>query len=206
MDNEIIYLTGMMFIDNTTFLPLASTINDNIFLIIVMDANTISLFYWDTSGSPHEYITNFTYTPDLATSTYIGGGQVTLFPKLNIISKDINLFQSKGLQTKLSRLDFLIEPQPNAQVTINLILNSTAINANILANPKNLSINTKINLGQEAPEYLWFNYFQTLSAQYFKIQITYDDDLMNNLITHQSNMTLYAINAWSRPGGRLTNL
>jgi hypothetical protein len=202
---EIIYLQGLMFIDSTIFLPVSTSLNDVIYQVQIVDANTVSLAIWNTTTQSYE--TDFSYTPDLSTVIYVGGGEVTIFPKMNLITKDINLFQKAGVQTKLSRIDFLLEPQPNnAQVTVNLLLNaSPAFSANILITPTNLSYQTNSDFDPQASDYLWFSYFQTLSAQYFRIQLTYDDDLMNTLATHQSDFTLYAINAWTRPGGRFAN-
>jgi ubiquitin-activating enzyme E1-like protein len=215
MAGETIYLTGMMFVNSSTMLPVTTSLNDTIFAVgSVIDADTITLLFWDTSTNPHEYINvgtdsgDYTFTPDLTAATYVGGGQVALFPRPNLISKDINLFQQKGLQTKMSRLDFLMEPQPdNTAVTCNLILNSGASqSANILLTPTNFAITVNPDfVPSQGIDYTWFSFYQTLNAQYFRIQLTYDDDLMNTLTTHQSHLTLYGINAWTRPGGRFAS-
>lgn len=208
-DGEIIYLQGLQFINSTTFVPVSTSLNNRIYAVSVIDADTISLSVWNFTTSSYE--TNFSYTPVIANSTYVGGGLVTLFPRLNIITKDINLSQSKGLQTKMSRLDFLMEPQANGSaVTVNLILNSAnSLTANILMTPPNMLIQppsySNDSIQQQASEYYWFSFYQTLYAQYFRIQLTYSESLMNTLLTHQTDLTLYAINAWTRPGGRLAS-
>ena len=201
--DEIVYLTGLQFIDSSLFTPVATSLNNTIYKVDIVNVNVVSLSLWNPSIQ--DYIYDFSYTPNLSTVTYVGGGQVTLFPKMDIISKDINLYQSKGLQTKLSRLDFLLEPQDTSSVTINVITNSSPnLSANILLMPTNLNISVPSPFDPDADyDYLWFSYYQTLSAQYFRIELTYDDDLMNTLSTHQSDFTLYAINSWSRPAGRL---
>lgn len=213
MQFEIIYLTGMQFISNSTSLPVATSLNEVIYQVFdVIDTNTIQIAFWNSSSNPNDYTVlgtnagNYPFTPVIANSTYVGGGEVALFPKMNLISKDINLFQKNGLNTKLSRIDFLIEPQPNnTSVTVNLILNSNpAATANILITSPEMSITNNAGLNQNGMEYQWFAFYQTLVAQYFRIQLTYDDSLMNTLSTHQSDFTLYAINAWTRPGGRLS--
>lgn len=204
-DGEIIYVEGLQFVNSSTLEPVTTSLNDVIYEVSVIDANTVSLALWNFTTQSYE--DDFSYTPVLSGATYVGGGTVILFPRLNIITKDINLYQSKGLQTKMSRLDFLLEPQPNnAAVTASLILNSSpAATANILMTPTNFSIQTNPDLDPQGSDYLWFSFYQTLSAQYFRIQLTYDDNLMNTLTTHQSNFTLYAINAWTRPGGRMAS-
>jgi hypothetical protein len=201
---EIIYLQGLLFVNSSTLAIETTSLNDSIYQVQVIDINTLALAVWNFTTQQYEQ--NFSYTPTLSTSTYTGGGLVTLFPKPSMVSKDINLFQKKGMQTKLSRLDFLLQPQPDAAVTINLLLNSSyAFSANILLTPKTLGYGVSNQLSDDASDYLWYSYYQTLSAQYFRIQLTYDDNLMNTLTTHQSNLTLYAINSWVRPGGRFAN-
>lgn len=208
-DGEVIYVQGLQFIDSTTFVPVTTSLNDKIYEVSVIDVNTISLSIWNFTTSAYE--DNFPYTPVLASSIYVGGGTATLFPRLNMITKDINLFQAKGMQTKLSRLDFLMEPQATGSaVTINLILNSAnSLTGNMLMTPPNMLIQppsyTNDQVQQLASEYYWFSFYQTTYSQYFRIQLTYSDSLMNTLLTHQTNLTLYAINAWTRPGGRLAS-
>ncbi len=213
-DLEIIYLTGMQFISSSTFLPVTTSLNQVIYQVYaVIDANTIQIAFWNTTSNSYVVVgTNTgdtTFTPVLSTSTYVGGGQITLFPRMNLITKDINLFQKNGMNSKVSRIDFLVEPQSqNTSVAVNLIANS---NPSLIANPDDpgfpeilpeMSITNNTDLNQNGMEYQWFAYYQTLASQFFRIQLTFDEPLMNQLSTHQSDFTLYAINAWTRPGGR----
>lgn len=212
MQGEIIYLTGLAFISSSTFLPVTTSLNNVIYQVFaVVDVNTIQLAIWDTAITPAAYttVTQISFTPTLSASTYVGSGQVTLFPRMDLVSKDINLFSEKGLNTKLSRLEFLIEPQPQqTSVAVNLITNSNpSLNEDIDDSEyptvlPEMSITNNSSLNQNGMEYQWFAYYQTLAAQFFRIQLTYDEPLMNTLSTHQSNFTLYAINAFTRPGGR----
>ena len=54
-------------------------------------------------------------------------------------------------------------------------------------------------------EYAWYRFYSTQFGQYLRIGLTYDDDLMNQLATHQSPMEMNAMNVWFREGGRLVN-
>ena len=54
-------------------------------------------------------------------------------------------------------------------------------------------------------EYAWYRFYSTQFGQYLRIGMTYDDNLMNQLATHQTPMELNAMNIWFRPGGRLIN-
>jgi hypothetical protein len=64
----------------------------------------------------------------VSSATYIGGGQIALFPKMNIVGKDFNPFQSAGKQFKLSRIDFQLDSNQASPaipgITIQLFVNS----------------------------------------------------------------------------------
>lgn len=106
-NGEIIYLSQIQFIDSTTFLPVATSLNDTLYAVNVIDINTISLAMW--AFNLQQYYVDFPYTPSLAASIYIGGGLVTLFPVPIMQTKDFNPYQAKGSQSMLSRIDFLMD-------------------------------------------------------------------------------------------------
>jgi len=54
-------------------------------------------------------------------------------------------------------------------------------------------------------EYAWYRFYSTQFGQYLRIGMTYNDNLMNQLATHQTPMELNAMNIWFREGGRLIN-
>lgn len=201
LDGEIIYFFGLMFVNSTTFVPVSTDLNDNFYRVTVVDSNTITISKWNTTNK--QYDNDFSFTPDPATSLYIGGGTITLLPKLSITTKDINLYQAKSLQTKLSRIDFLMQPSNDAAMTVNLILNaSTSISGNLLVGNKEMSTSLTPPFYPPGSDYSWFRFYATLSAQYFRVNITYDDTLMNTKSTHIAPWTMYAMNAWTRPGGK----
>ena len=258
--------------------------NNVIFNVTVVDANTVSLGLWNYSSQNYEAV-NFS-----SAATYIGGGIVTLFPKMNIQGKDFNPFQSAGKQFKLSFIDFqmdanVLSPAIGA-TTIQLFVNSyLGEQANLLntnqelinssqacgfitnatqANPcqvtspghslitgtlvyignikgmtqlnsamytitvvdaNNFTLNNTNSTGFSAymsggiwntspvngqtyipgSEYAWYRFYSTQFGQYLRVGLTYDDNLMNQLATHQSPMELNAMNLWFREGGRLIN-
>lgn len=111
---ELILITGLMFADDTTNLPVATDLNDLIYRVTSTDPNTVVLARWDfeTEG----YYTNFSFTPDLTSNHYIGGGQAALLQNIAVQTKDFNPFQTQGMQAKISYIDFLMDvpdsPQP----------------------------------------------------------------------------------------------
>lgn len=136
---EIIYVVGMSFV-NASGAPLATTLNDKFYQVNRVSANVLGILQW--SDSDQSNIDNFTFTPVSAGTTYIGGGQLALFPVLNIRTKDFNPFDKQGISSKLAYVDFLIDAQTNSYVTVKLFVNSSLeFNAN-----QNMYIGSKMGL------------------------------------------------------------
>ncbi len=277
-NGEIIYITGMLWMGTDPGL------NNLIYAVTIVDADTVTLSIWDFESQ------NYISLNVTSSATYIGGGRVTLFPKMNIVGKDFNPFQAQGKQFKVSYIDFQMDSNLNspaiAAVTIQLFVNSyLGEQANLIATNQEL-INSSQNCGfitnatQSNPckitspnhslipgtmiyignvlgmtqlnsaiytitvvdannftlnntdstgftpyvrggiwnttpingqtyipgsEYAWYRFYSTQFGQYLRIGMTYDDNLMNQLATHQTPMELNAMNIWFRPGGRLIN-
>lgn len=51
-------------------------------------------------------------------------------------------------------------------------------------------------------QYSWHRFFATCFGQYLRLVLTYSDEQMAQLSTHQQNFVLNAIKIWYRPGGR----
>jgi hypothetical protein len=278
-NGEIIYIT------DTQWSGTNPGINNIIYNVTVVDANTISLGRWNGSNYDAQLFT--------LASTYLGGGYIALFPKMNIVGKDFNPFQGKGKQFKLSYIDFQMDQNQNIPllpaVTIQLFINAyigtqanmfvgntnqellnsclltgfitnatrsdpcqiTSIDHSLLSGTliyiSNIQGMTQLNsnqytitvvdantftinidssgfspftigttgiwnamptdgqLYQSGSQYAWYRFYSTQFGQYLRVAITYDDTLMNQLSTHQSDMELNAMNFWFREGGRLMN-
>lgn len=198
---EIIYITNLNFVDSAAFTTLATDLNNEFYQVTIIDANTISIAEWDVANQTYD--NNFSFTP-VSSAVYVGGGLITLVPKLDIMTKDINLFQQQGLQTKLSYIDFLMAPSPNAAMTVNLFINSSLVQtSNMLIWNQPMSTVLTADFYRPGSDYSWFRFFATLAGQYFRINVTYNDNLMNTVSTHTDPWTLYAINSWVRKGGKI---
>lgn len=278
-NGEIILLTGLKFINSATFVPVSTDLNNNIYRVEVVDVDTINISKWDFVGKNYYY--NFSFTPDLATSTYVGGGNVILYPKPNIQTKDFNPYQTQGLQSRLSYLDFQADvtvtkvgfitgatranpcvitsashglitgqkiiisgvqgmtqlngttiytvtvissnsfsinidslnfssyvsdgswTQVIGDLSIEIFLNSSpALSGNLLINNTVLSTTNPAPFYGPVSQYLWQRFYANCTGQYMNFLLTYDDDLMNSLITHQKLLTLNAMILWLKPGSR----
>lgn len=187
---EIIRITGAVFDDG--FDP---GINDQFYQVQYVDINTLALFIW--TGTTYSAL-NLT-----ATGNYIGGGQLTVFPRLKMVTKDFNPYMQGGLGIKLSRIDFLFDSTASSAVSIKLYVSSSlSIQGNLLVG--NRTVSTDLPAMYPGTEYAWHQFFATVSAQFVRVEITYNDDLMNTETTHSADMVLNAFSLWSRPGGRIS--
>lgn len=148
VNGEIIFITGMLW---TGVDPL---LNNQIYAVTIAntggppatpDANIVTLSVWNQVTQNYDALTV------TSTAVYIGGGRVTLFPKMNIVGKDFNPFQAEGKQFKLSFIDFQMDSNNNFPginaVTIQLFVNSyLGEQANLITSNKEL-INSSQNYG-----------------------------------------------------------
>jgi hypothetical protein len=195
---DIIYLQDMNFVNTTTNLVVSTDLNDAIYQVTYVDADTVSLSKWDGDN----YDAAFSYTPANGTGTYIGGGKVTLLPNMYIQTKDFNPFSQGGGQIKLSYIDFLTDATANASVAVTVFCNSSpAVIGNLLVGNKEVETYAT-QFYVPSSQYMWHRFFALCSGNYLNILLTYDDDQMNTLSIHQQTMTLNAMALYVRTGGR----
>lgn len=193
---DIIYITGLLFVDSTTGVPIATDLNDRFYRVTFVDLDTFSISEWDGDN----YDNNFSYTPANGTGTYVGGGLITLFPQMLIETKDFNPWLNERKQVKLIRIDFLFDVTESANVTVICVPSTQAIDA--AGNIGNFQVETYSNSTQPVDiEYLWHRYYITMYGQFARIILTYDDDLMNDIETHRQRFVMNAMTIWLRPGG-----
>lgn len=196
---EIIYLTGITFIDTSTGDPVATDLNEEIYQVTFIDEDTVSLLKWDGDN----YAT-FSYTPAFGTGTYIGKGEVTLLPKMNMTTKDFNPWQEMGNEMFLSSVSFLTDNVPNGQFTVELYGNSSLVEKmNLLTGNQELETSLPSPFYFPGSEYAWHRFYATASAQYIRLTLTYDDDLMNDITTHRQSFVLNAMAIFARKAGKL---
>ena len=209
--SDFVYMTNMQFINTSTSAPVSTNLNGVIYKVqrltpgSMNEDNVFGLLAWD--GVQYSYLnyTNFPgLTPAIGVATYVGGGQLALFPKLDVQTKDFNPFIQKGIQTKLSYIDFLMETTESAAMTINLFLNtSPAISGNMLVGNQTSSTSPTAPFYGPASDIAWFRFYATLAAQFFRIQMTYSDQLMSMLTTHQQSWQLNSMTLWVKQGGKI---
>lgn len=206
-NNEVIWIQGLNF--TVASVPVATNINDNFYSVQVVDANTLSLFKWvdDTTTPANSAYSAFNYnnfaiTP-VNTATYIGGGALALMRRLNVITKDFNPYQTKGVNFKSSYIDFQLDSSESQVFTVKLFVNSyLGQEANLQTGQKDLETYLPTPYYPLASQYAWHRFFATTNGQYMRIQMTYSDALMNQLATHEQSWELNAMALYLREGGR----
>jgi hypothetical protein len=159
-NGEIIYINGALWSGTDPGL------NNQIYRVTipnngsppVPDPNNVTLSRWNQKSQ------NYDDVLITSSATYIGGGRITLFPKMNIVGKDFNPFQSEGKQFKLSYIDFQMDSNlaspAIAATTIQLFVNSylgdqanlIGTNQELLNSSQNCGYITFIYTGTETEE------------------------------------------------------
>ena len=138
---EIIYVSGAIW--NAA----DPGINNTIFQVMPIDVNTISLAKWNGM--------NYVAVTASSTPTYLGGGYVTLLPKMNIVGKDFSPYQEKGKGFKVSYIDFQMDssssfpgiPATTIQLFVNGYLGEQANLVTASTSPDQEVLNTSQKVG-----------------------------------------------------------
>ncbi|HEX4374891.1 MAG TPA: hypothetical protein VHZ50_16420 [Puia sp.] len=209
-NDEIVYIQNLSFVDTSVipFIPLGSDLNNKIYLVKKIDDDNLSLFRWSVQNQ--QYFSNFSFTPIFSPSLgYLGSGVLSLFPLLDVQTKDLNPFAPKGKQLKASYIDFLMSKTASAAFSINLFFNTTSpivgtIPTGNVGQFSSETYNAQPYYGNNTnPDILWHRFAQTIAGQFIRVQMTYSDDLMNDLNTHEQDWELNAMTLHLREGGKI---
>lgn len=199
-DGEIIFLSNIQFLDSTGTTSLSTDLNDKTYQVQFITKDIIGILKWDTDEQL--YVNDFDFTP-VTTALYVGGGLAALYPLLYVQTKDFSPFLEKGMQLKMSYIDFLMDATPSAAMSVQLFLNSSmSVQGNLLVGNKEVETSLTSPYYVPESEYAWHRFFATLAGQFIRVVITYDDDLMNLPETHKQLWTMNAMTLWVRPGGK----
>lgn len=205
-NNEIIYVEGLDFLDTSDSSDVTTDLNDQTYQVQFLepyDADIVEIFRWNTVDQNYEG--NFSYTPVSGTGTYIGGGKATLLPKMDIRTKDFNPFLMEGKQSKMGYIDFLTETTNAGVVSINLFTDTTVKEeGNLLVGQKTVQTQNSPLFNSPDTDITWNRFFATVFGQFISLQITYNDDQMNDRSVLDQEFVLHAMILWVKAGGRLS--
>ena len=189
-DEEIIRVTGVSYSTSTD-------LNDRFYNIQVIDADTIALLEWDSANQQYVNVTS------TSVGTYLGNGVVSLHPVLYVATKDFNPYQQTGQQMKLAYVDFQMDATESASMTVQVYVNaSPAVVGNLLVGNTQTSTSLTTPFYTPMSTYAWHRFYATVAGQYVTLVMTYDDEEMNTLATHEQAWELNAFTLWTRSGSR----
>jgi hypothetical protein len=195
-------LNGLIFQDGAGN-PVVTNLNGQLFEVgLIIDVNNILIYQWNGTT----YITDYVRTPT-STAIYFGLGTVALMPQLYVQTKDFNPFITEGIQFKIIYIDFLTGvPESGSSdmvaMTVQLFGNTSfSQQGNLLIGNKEVETTLPVPF-LPASDIAWHRFYAGYSANFINIVMTYDDNLMNNIVTHQNTWSLNAMRIWLRKGGK----
>ncbi len=197
-------------VDIPTGTPYASTLNDNIFEVDVIDVNSFRLFIYDTVSGQFN-------TPQLdPTQLYSGGGQISVRDNFSITSKKFN-DMDQGHSLQIGYIDILMDATASGAISLNVYadydddipVNTYPNNAleSVLPAPDtffNITIpTTQSNLSGIGGGKFWQRVFCPVRANFITLEYTLSNAQMVG-VEQESDVQIDAQVLWARSAGRMT--
>lgn len=191
--------------------PFASSLNGNIFGVIVNSDNTFFLMKYNS-------MTQKFSEPQLdASATYIGGGQISVRDNFRIVSKKFN-FLEEGQNIQIGYIDLLMKTSVESAITMNIYVdyndNSPSNNLPNNADPVTQQPNTFFNTTISTSSYSISGANSTKTNQrvfcpvrgnYLTIEYTLSNAQLNG-IEQENDVQIDMQVIWQRAGGRISNV
>lgn len=208
LDGDIIFLTDLNFIDTSDSSDVTTNLNDNTYRVNtitvagVYDADNIQITKWNSTSQQYEE--NFSYTPASGTGTYIGEGKAALVPLMRILTKDFNPYASKGKQIKISYIDFLTDVTGSGVISVKLFANSAITEeGELLVGQATMETQQNPLFPTQQLDIYWNRFFTSTYGQMVSVEITYNDDQINEIDVVREPFVLNGMILWSKEGGRI---
>lgn len=181
--------------------------NDKIFQVAtVIDANTITVVYFDTLNPPS--------TIDPA-SVYAGGGLLSRVSKIQVLTKQYNFYANKGRNAYVSKVDFLVdktgtsedqggEIEVNYYVStsqVDMLFNSSSITGTgSLLGTSNLETFAYATVPFEAEStQLWHPLYFQADGEFIQLNMQLNDAQMRSNAVRTSDFQLNAMIFYAQP-------
>jgi len=185
-----------------------NTLNDGIFGITRIDADTISLQQYNTTTGQMDNVN----LP--AGGTYFGGGELIPINNINLHTKVFAPYYEIAQQCRLPYIDFLLENTEDGEISIDLFINeddSTSLsdpdspgNDGILGtNVVNTKSNPQIPF-QEAQDKIWQRFFTSVVCQNFQLKFFLSNRQMSDTNINSSDFVLHAMTLYLSNNARMT--
>lgn len=191
--------------------PFASTLNDNIFGVIVNTKDTLLLMKYNPSTEKFS-------DPELdPPATYVGGGQIAVRDNFRIVSKKFN-FLEEGQNIQIGYIDLLMPTSVNGAITLNVYVdyddNSTVNTLPENTDPDtgqpdtffNATISTASHSGGVSDSSKTNQrVFCSVRGNYLTLEYTLSNEQMQNQC-QENNVQIDMQIIWMRSAGRISNL
>jgi hypothetical protein len=200
--DQYVKITGILSVGA----PDLTVLNDNVYLVTRIDADTISL-----------QDSNYANVAIGAGATYLGGGKLTVLNNISVTTKVFSPFYESGQQTRLGYVDFFLDRTADGEITANIFVDENDTEG---MNDPNLSTGTSGNLGTNVlltrPENLtllpfqvyqakiWHRVYVQVNCQNFEIWLTMNDAQMFDETINSSDFVLHAMTLYLSPNARMT--
>jgi len=191
--------------------PFATSLNGNIFGIVVNSANTFLLNKFNAQTQQFS-------DPQLdAPATYIGGGQIYVRDNFRIVSKKFN-FLDEGQNVQIGYIDVLMNTSEDGAITLNVYVdynedepsNNIPNNIDPSTNLPNTFFNTVISTAAtssagEGSSKTNQRVFCPVRGNYLTLEYTFSNSQMNG-VEQENDVQIDMQVIWQRPGGRIQNV
>lgn len=164
-NSSFIYLNSI-----TSTLTMDTDLNDNIYKVTVVDADTVTIIQAGVTG------------------VYSGGGILQLVSRVDIRTKDYNFYNKDGINVSIPVVSLFVDSTPNGQILVDFIPSSSNISivTEGLANNTqlgNLTIQTSAYATvplETSQERFWRDVYPYAEGETIQMQIFFNDALMVN--------------------------
>jgi len=206
VDGNIISISNI-----PTGTPFASSLNDNVFMVEVTDADNFLLYTYNTQSK------SFT-TPQVdPAGTYVGGGEITVRDNFLIQSKKFN-FLEQGQCIHMGYCDVLVNTTNTADAFFSMYVfmeyadeqpvNILPENIDPSTQSEDLFFNSVVPLTSSSglsTSKVWQRVFCNTRSNFLTIVYTLSDEQMNG-ISQQAEIEIAAQVLWQRPAGSQINI
>lgn len=192
---KVDYTTGVfvtnypLLLVNTAVSSMYTTsLNNNIFNVTDVQANTFKIQILDTSG-------NFVYVDTTLLSPYMSGGFIKVRNNFLINTKRFNPFLALGDQVRIQNIDFFLETSEDLTFNTTIFLDE---NQNSMVET-DVVIPSSQTLGK-----VWVRGYYSAIGQFVQLEMNFSNEQMFDPNLSDGNLTVHALMLWMSNAGRLT--
>ena len=166
-------------------------LNGNIYQVNDVTQTTFSLYFWNTGNTPPKW----EEVDSTAFGAYTGSGLITVINNINITTKRFNPFLEAGDQVRLQWVDLFLEASATVQITLSIFLDE---------NPNTVFEVDVVTPNSVPLSKVWLRSYISVIGQFCQLNLSFDDEQMNDPALSSGDLTLHAMMLWMSNGGRLT--